>query len=293
MFNWYLRHGRALEIALYSYYFDEGTVTDIERALCGYQNADGGFGHGLEPDCLNPNSSPIQTWAATQIILECQLDYSDIIEDILKYLEVTEDFRDNRYGSTILSNNDYPRAPWWNHSDKAYEGWNPTASLIGFYLIYGHKDNPHYSKMVELAHQAVVDVIENGCQEMHELNNFLELRTGLIKSGLDVEMPIEAFETQLSNDMLSLIEMDHTKWGDYVCRPSTFVLKTTDFLADQMTDLIQKEIDFLETQKNDDGLWEVPWSWGQYESDFYVSKKQWQGIIGLKYLKFIKSFKGA
>lgn len=293
MYNWYLRNARALEVALYEYHFQKGTSSPVEKALKAYQNDDGGFGHGLEPDCLNPHSSPIQTWAATQIILECQLDQSDMIEGILKYLESKEAFKNKRYGSTVLSNNDYPRAPWWTYSDKAYEGWNPTASLVAFYLIYGDKSHPHYKLVVDLGKDAVEDLIQNGCQEMHELNNYLELRSGLVKSGMTELVAFSDFEDRLSKDMLSLIEMDDTKWGDYVCRPSTFVLKTSDFLSDQLTDLIQKELVFLQEQRNQEGLWDVPWSWGQFESDFYVSKRHWEGIIGLKYLKFIKSFKGA
>jgi len=38
--------------------------------LSQYQNPDGGFGHGLEADFWNPFSSPVQTWAATEIVHE-------------------------------------------------------------------------------------------------------------------------------------------------------------------------------------------------------------------------------
>lgn len=38
--------------------------------LQAYQNQDGGFGHALEPDSWNPNSTPIQTATAIEILEE-------------------------------------------------------------------------------------------------------------------------------------------------------------------------------------------------------------------------------
>ena len=38
--------------------FENGNVKDVMDVLSCYQNEDGGFGHGLDANCLNPNSSP-------------------------------------------------------------------------------------------------------------------------------------------------------------------------------------------------------------------------------------------
>ena len=58
-------------------------------ALKAFQNEDGGFGHALEPDCFNPNSSPIQTWKAIVHLEEIGIDDPDheIIQGILRYLD--------------------------------------------------------------------------------------------------------------------------------------------------------------------------------------------------------------
>ena len=52
------RHARPLDLARWQYHFENGTRDAVLDALKDYQNDDGGFGHGLEADCLNPNSSP-------------------------------------------------------------------------------------------------------------------------------------------------------------------------------------------------------------------------------------------
>ena len=66
-------NARPLDLARWQYIFENGSQESVFRFLSAYQNEDGGFGHGLEPDCLNPNSAPLQTWVATQIIKEVDL----------------------------------------------------------------------------------------------------------------------------------------------------------------------------------------------------------------------------
>ena len=69
------RNARPLDIARWQYHFDGGSKEAVLTALAAYQNEDGGFGHALEPDCWNPNSAPIQTWTATEVLRE--IDFTD------------------------------------------------------------------------------------------------------------------------------------------------------------------------------------------------------------------------
>ena len=50
------RNARPLDYARWRYLFEDGKREDVLRILAAYQNEDGGFGHGLEADCLNPDS---------------------------------------------------------------------------------------------------------------------------------------------------------------------------------------------------------------------------------------------
>ena len=52
-------HARPLERAWYAYQFESGPAEAVLDTLAAFQNADGGFGHGLEPDVQLPNSSAI------------------------------------------------------------------------------------------------------------------------------------------------------------------------------------------------------------------------------------------
>lgn len=142
------RNARPLDLARWQYHFENGSKEAVMNALSCYQNDDGGFGHALEPDAWNPNSSPIQTWCATEILRE--MDITDkshpLINGILNYLASGRDFEGNFWYNTVKSNNDYPHAPWWHtESDSTcHNDYNPTACFAGFIIKFADKENDLY-----------------------------------------------------------------------------------------------------------------------------------------------------
>ncbi|MDE6726085.1 MAG: hypothetical protein K2J79_10835, partial [Ruminiclostridium sp.] len=116
------RNARPVELARWHYHFENGAREEVLTALAAFQNEDGGFGHALEADSFNPNSCPIQTWNAAEILNE--IGFNDgshpIIKGILRYLDSGADFSE-KYGqwlSSVKSNDEFPHAIWWNYSDK-------------------------------------------------------------------------------------------------------------------------------------------------------------------------------
>lgn len=51
------RNAKPLDLARWQYHFENGSMEAVLIALSHYQNDDGGFGHALEADAWNPNSS--------------------------------------------------------------------------------------------------------------------------------------------------------------------------------------------------------------------------------------------
>ena len=74
-----MEQGRELERRLLSYYFDDGTPAAVLDELASYQNQDGGFGNGLEPDIQMPDSSVITTTIALRILREVKATSDDEI----------------------------------------------------------------------------------------------------------------------------------------------------------------------------------------------------------------------
>ncbi|MFQ7672712.1 MAG: hypothetical protein ACLRLY_09730 [Clostridium sp.] len=83
------KNARPLELAKWQYHFENGSREAVLETLACYQNTDGGFGYGLEPDYWNPHSSPSQTYEATEIIWEIGMEREDadhpVIQGILEY----------------------------------------------------------------------------------------------------------------------------------------------------------------------------------------------------------------
>lgn len=129
------RNARALDLARWRFHFESADKSEVLTALSAYQNKDGGFGWGLEADAWNPNSSPMQTCTATEILDETAFSDTQhpIIQGILAYLESGSSFDGSFWYKAIPSTNDHPHAPWWACTDNSTGNgdYNPTAALAG------------------------------------------------------------------------------------------------------------------------------------------------------------------
>lgn len=126
-----------------------------------YQYEDCGFGRALEPDAWNPNSTPIQTWTATEILRE--IDFRDgnhlISQSILRYLGSGNEFTGHSWLNTPKSNNDYPHAPWWDvKSDSTCRNsCNHTACFAGFIIRFASESSGLYQLGCQIASEAFHD----------------------------------------------------------------------------------------------------------------------------------------
>src|SRR5215469_1148494 len=81
-----LRQGRLLERRLFATCFEGAPAAGVTDALRGYRNADGGFGHGLEPDKRCPSSLPIDTETALQALAAAGAADEAMIQGACDYL---------------------------------------------------------------------------------------------------------------------------------------------------------------------------------------------------------------
>ena len=64
------RNGRLLERKLFEYFFENGSKQACIMALLAYQNPDGGFGNGIEPDLLCPDSTAVGAELAVALLAQ-------------------------------------------------------------------------------------------------------------------------------------------------------------------------------------------------------------------------------
>lgn len=152
------RNARALDYTMWNYLFENNSAEDFLKVLSSYQNEDGGFGHNLECNNWNPNSSPYTICIA--------LDYFDVVKDsksktkdsivsgIIKYLESGEYLLEDGWVGMqgVPSNNDYAHMPWFHFvpemADKPDIG--VTKRLSDFILKYADSSSCIYAKAKKL-----------------------------------------------------------------------------------------------------------------------------------------------
>src|SRR5260370_32062508 len=123
---------RPLEKYLYLYHFENGALSDVLAALARFQNADGGFGHALEPDLRLQESSVIATTIAFQHFRELGIhEYSPLLRDSCRYLvdNYNADMVNWSVVPAIVDN--APHAPWWSYGgDISPSQGNPRAGIL-------------------------------------------------------------------------------------------------------------------------------------------------------------------
>ena len=289
------RNARPLDIARWQYHFEGGSKESVLTALAAYQNEDGGFGHALEPDCWNPNSAPIQTWTATEILRE--IDFTDathpIIQGILRYLAGGENFNGKFWPFAIKSNEDYPHAPWWGYSeadDDGDYGYNPTACLAGFIIRFADKDSVLYQLGRKIAKDAFDSYFgQELLGDNHTAGCYIRLWQYCEESGVTDLINLAALKERLREQVRHSITKDTASWEtDYICTPS-FFFKTNDsiFYADNK-DIADYECEFIVKSQLEDGSWSIPLGWAAYPEEWAISKNWWKGngaILNMLYLK--------
>lgn len=293
--NWMYRNARPLDLARWQYHFEDYSKDQVLLYLKAYQNEDGGFSKALEADSWNPNSSPIQTWVATEILKEINFEDKNhpIIKGILAYLASGKDFLNHRWLNTIKSNNDYPCAPWWRYIDdkSASEGFNPSICLAGFVIQYGHKDSQLYHTCVAIIEEGLDDFMAKDESEMHVLSNYVSLLDYLVDTNFKIDR-LDLFKEKLTEAVNKLIEKDTSKWArEYVCRPSQFINSPDSIFYDTNAEIVALELDFLMKERNPEGVWSIPWQWGAFDDAYAISSRWWQGALVVKYMLFLKNFK--
>lgn len=126
------RQGRVLEQRLFATIFEGAPAQGVINALRAYQNEDGGFGHGLEPDIRCPASLPIDVeMALLAMVLAGQGD-PEMLRRAGDFLAQVADSA--AAGGAVPPAHPviegYPRAEHW--TEWTYSpGLNPTAGLVG------------------------------------------------------------------------------------------------------------------------------------------------------------------
>jgi hypothetical protein len=283
-------HARPLEQALFAFWFEGAEAAAVVRALQPYQNEDGGFGHGLEPDFLLADSSPLATTVALQYLGFLGLPPEDgTVRAAMEYLLGALDPHQLRWPAVPAAVNDAPHAPWWHVDPEtgrcSVEGtWaNPSAEIVSYLWRYAQwVPTPFRDRLTD---KALAEL--RGAPFPIDLHDFLcWARLGAVLPGA----PGEEVVARLGESVLQTVDPNASSWASYGAEPLALAPGPDALFAGELADLIAENLDYRIASRAQDGGWWPNWEWNQYPDDWEAARRAWAGIQTVHALKSLRDF---
>ncbi|RCX21094.1 hypothetical protein DFR58_101304 [Anaerobacterium chartisolvens] len=296
--TWMYRNARPLELALWQYSFENGSKDNVISILTFYQNEDGGFGHSLEADNWNPDSTPYTTLYAINILRLIGFNELShpIYQGILRFLESGVHLAEYGWLFSIPSNNEYPHAPWWTYNIEANktESIGITAELAAFILKNCDHNSELYNKALSIAKYI--------CEKLKIQSNFGDLGINGYCVLLDV-IKTEEYKAEIDYDYLHAtvkdlvyksIERDVSRWAVYGVRPSNYITAPESMFYKENEDIVETELDYLIDTIPENNVWGITWTWfdntPQYAKEFTISENWWKAYKAIEKGSFLRNF---
>lgn len=135
-------HGRALDAAWLDLVLGRGPADAVVMAVAAYQNADGGFGNGIEPDLRTPASTAIATTVGLRALRAAGVDARhEGARAAIAWLVDAVDRERWVWPIVTPAVDEAPHAPWWTWSEDLAASWNgfrfnPSAEALGYLYDY-------------------------------------------------------------------------------------------------------------------------------------------------------------
>lgn len=292
--NWLAEHGRPLERAQFAFAFENGSPDAVLETLSAYQNADGGYGHRLEPDHTDNDSTVLNTLAALTIHrrLSTPSDHPQITAAV-SYLVSSYDPH-HRVWPLRQPNQPGSQGPPWFTTDSmdtlrdAFGGFriNPTAEAIGFLYDHLTGEQPDWFKQA-IDHLTPLLLDPNTAYTHHDLMCAASL---LQASKLPAGMH-QPLKEKLQTSLLAVVEPDVSRWHNYVLRPTLVIDGPAHPLAGCVPDdLIEADLAFEIDRVAKDGAWHPFWDWGQDSPGWREAECAWSSYLTERTLRVLAAF---
>jgi hypothetical protein len=283
------RNARVIDRRRFAYLFEGGDAQPVVDALRAYRNADGGFGHALEPDGRGPDSQPLHGYVVLQLLDELGRFSDPLVAGLLDYF-VSVTASDGGLPAVIPTKREYPHAPWWNVGDSAPRGsLLPTAGITGLLL----KNRVRHS-WVDAASAFCWDAVRS-IEVTHPYE--VEFALGFLDHALDrqeAERQAARLGDLVREQRLVVLDpetatLDMTPPGyspgeyhlplNYAPRPTSLARR---WFSDEV---IAHNLDLREQAQLDDGGW--MFNWGQWNP---AAVFEWRGSVTVETLAMLRAY---
>lgn len=246
-----------------------GSADRVLEALRPYRNADGGYGHALEPDVRGPDSEPTAALAALEILHEAGASADPAVDGIAAWVDGVAE-GDGAVPFVVPTTDRYPHAPWMapipggSHLTFAIAGAFWTARPDASWLELGTAWSwDRLARPDELAAY------------------FVKFALGFLDAVPDADRAREAIEglrPRLDADGTIPVAggVDGERLLPLTLSPRPGTRSRALFTDEQ----IERELDALEADQQDDGGWTFGWAaWSAGQST------EWRGGMTLNALR--------
>ena len=287
--NFIMDQGRALDQRRFEFHFEAGSADAVLTALASYQNQDGGFGNGLEPDIRTSASSAIATTVGFQILREIRAPAEcALVRKGIEYFVATYDASRGVWPIIPPEVEEAPHAPWWNYQNSAETFGqflvNPRAEIVGY--LHEFSDGAQTELLKPLA-ATLLEHLDSmpDKMEMHDILCFVKLaETETLPNS-------EKVWENLAQAAAPRIARSPEQLTGYVLKPLWLVSSPKSPLAAEFKGEVAMNLDFEIEQQGGDGSWSPNFSWGdQYPETWQIAKKEWQSRFTVDTLITLKDF---
>jgi hypothetical protein len=248
----------------------------VIRTLHGYQNADGGFGHALDPDLRTPLSGPVATQAALEILHEVGATEDEMIGPAAEFLAGIAR-NDGGVPFMLKAAEDYPHAEYFSYADES-SLIQTSANAAALHALGA--THPWLDRATEWMWQAAGNLTSgddaDSAYGVRFTLGFLDAvpDEGRAVATLDalaptvkalvIEDPAQAEESRTPLDL--------SPWPGSRSRR----------LFEE--NLIERHLDALESEQKDDGGWDFSWPhWNP------AGAHEWRGAVTVHALRLLKA----
>lgn len=100
--------------------------------------------------------------------------------------------------------------------------------------------------------------------------------------------------SELKNALKKQVEMfitrDSSKWNQYCRKPSVFITSPESIFCEGNEEVMNAELSYILNNRNQEGMWNISWSWGAYEKEFAISENWWKVFIVIWNMLLLKNF---
>ena len=281
---------RPLEATLFRAHFEHGALDEVVAQLLPYQNADGGFGRGLEPDLRTPRSSAVATTVAFQIVRETGIDARHpLVERAVGNLLDTYDAGEQVWPIAPQTEDHSPHAPWWEPAMLADSfsrfRFNPTAEALA--ILYDYPQLTPQELRSSLSMEMLARLQATDAFSMHD---FLCCRRLVESKNLPAALR-DGMITQLRRLLSDLVVTDRGQWQGYGLRPLQVAPDPASSFLPGLEEAVDENLDYLIDTQQEDGSWLPAWSWGDaYPEEWAQAKPEWQGVLTLEALLWLRHY---